>query len=241
MKKKIFSLLIAATIALNMLVGCNSNENDSKLHTEEKQEVDKNKQDAEQLLKDLQGSYQELWPVILDDDYKDTWINYSAEIVGSDNANAAAEKLKSMVTGEVYGEDAVEAYADGNSAYYCGFTQGLNKLTVSDGMIIKGYDKDGNELFKHSYHYVGMEDTRGLYEYKSDDKNSGEFTYFCFAQDTSDTTYHIEFRYGNDLNALGKYDAGEYAYWLASGISTDCDNDMIDNCIKLFCKENLSE
>ena len=57
----------------------------------------------------------------------------------------------------------------------------------------------------------------------------------------SDTTYHIEFRYGSDADALEKYDAGDYAYWLASGISTEYDEKMVDDCIQLFCEENLSE
>lgn len=37
------------------------------------------------------------------------------------------------------------------------------------------------------------------------------------------------------------YDAGAYAYWLGSGISTDHDQEMVENCIRLFCTENLSE
>ena len=86
-----------------------------------------------------------------------------------------------------------------------------------------------------------MEEIRGLYVYESDDADSGEFTYFCMAPDTSATTYHIEFRSGSDLDALGKYDAGSYAYWLASGISTGYDQTMIEKCIELFCTENLSE
>ena len=89
--------------------------------------------------------------------------------------------------------------------------------------------------------FLYIEEVRGLYEFKSDDADSGEFTYFCIAPDTNDTTYHIELRYGSDLEALGKYDEGDYAYWLGSGISTDYDQTMVENCIELFCKENLSE
>lgn len=63
-------------------------------------------------------------------------------------------------------------------------------------------DEEGNDVFSHSYHYVGMEETRGLYIYESDDADSGEFTYFCIAPDTMKTTWHIEFRYGSDLDAL---------------------------------------
>ena len=196
---------------------------------------------AAQLLKDLTGSYQELWPVILADEHTQTWLDDCTALVGEDNAQGAYEKLSSMVTGEVYGEDAVKAYANGGGAYFCGFTNDLVTLTVDgESSTISGTDKDDKELLRHTYHYIGMESVRGLYEFESDDADSGEFTYFYFAPDTSAETYHIEFRYGSDADALGQYDAGDYAYWLASGISTDCDAAMIDNCIQLFCTENLA-
>ena len=157
------------------------------------------------------------------------------------NQQVAYDKLSSMVTGTVYGEEAVAPYANGGGVYDCSFTGGLSTLEF-DGAnsAIKGYDAAGNDIFSHPYPYVGMEEIRGLYEYESDDADSGEFTYFCMAPDTNTTTYHIEFRYGSDLDALGQYDAGPYAYWLASGISTDYDQTMIENCIELFCTENLS-
>lgn len=195
---------------------------------------------AEQLLTYLKGTYQELWPVILADEYNQLWLDDSAAIVGDDNAEAAVEKMSSMVTGTVTGEEAVETYKDGNMAYDCDFLQDVDQFTF-DGTTISGSDKDGKELFKHTYHYEGMEETRGLYIYESDDADSGEFTYFCIAPDTMDTTWHIEFRYGSDLDALGQYDAGDYAYWLAAGISTDYTQEDIENCIQLFCTENLSE
>ena len=137
-------------------------------------------------------------------------------------------------------EEAVETYKDGNMAYDCEFLQNIDQFTF-DGTTISGVDEEGNDVFSHSYHYVGMEETRGLYIYESDDADSGEFTYFCIAPDTMKTTWHIEFRYGSDLDALEKYDAGEYAYWLAAGISVDYTKADVENCIQLFCKENLSE
>ncbi len=203
--------------------------------------ADENEAAAAQLMKDLTGGYQELWPVILADEYKQTWLDDCTALVGEDNAEGAFEKLSSMVTGDVYGEDAVKAYANGGGAYFCGFTNDLVTLTVDgETSTISGTDKDGKELFSHTYHYIGMEPVRGLYEFESDDADSGEFTYFYFAPDTSAETYHIEFRYGSDADALGKYDEGQYAYWLGSGIATDCDQTMIDNCIELFCTENLA-
>lgn len=261
-QKKMLSLALASTFALSALAACGSTaastaeeepaasseaaqstaEETAESSTEaESEAADENEAAAEQLMVDLTGTYQELWPVILADEYEQTWLDDCKALVGEENAQAAYEKLASMVTGTLYGEDAVKAYADGNGVYDCEFTEGVNTLEF-DGAAsqIKGYDADGNELFAHTYHYVGMEEIRGLYEFESDDADSGEFTYFCIAPDTSATTYHIELRYGSDLEALGQYDAGPYAYWLGSGISTDCDQTMIENCIELFCNENLA-
>ena len=242
--KKFTSVFLAMVLTATVPAGFQTvyAEDTSAEDTQETKTDADNEADADQLLKDLTGSYQELWPVILADDYTQTWIDDCKEIVGEDNAEAAYEKLKSMVTGEVYGEEAVEAYKDGSGAYFCGFTQDMATVEFDgDTKTIKGYDKDEKELFSHTYHYVGMEETRGLYEFESDDADSGEFTYFYLAPDTNDTTYHIEFRYGSDADALEKYDAGDYAYWLASGISKEYDEKMVDDCIQLFCEENLSE
>ena len=252
--KRILSAAAVLALSASLLVGCSSTASSvpvsassaaestvSSVEETASSAVDENEAAAAQLLNDLTGSYQELWPVILADEYQQTWLDDCTALVGEENAEAAFEKLSSMVTGDVYGEDAVEAYANGGGAYFCGFTNDLATLTFDgETSTISGTDKDGNELFSHTYHYIGMEPVRGLYEFESDDADSGEFTYFFLAPDTSAETYHIEFRYGSDADALSQYDAGDYAYWLASGISTDCDQTMIDNCIKLFCTENLA-
>ena len=246
--KRILSFILVLVLSLSLLAGCGSTGTTSQgttspAVTESSSAAvtsDANQATAEQLLVDLKGIYQELWPVVLADEYQQVWLDDSTKLVGEENAEAAVEKMQSMVTGTVYGEEAVNAYKDGNAKYDCSFKQGVSTFQFN-GSTIKGFDSSGKEIFSHTYHYVGMEEIRGLYEYESDDADSGEFTYFCLAPDTSDTTYHIEFRYGSNLDALGKYDAGDYAYWLASGISVDCDQTMIENCIELFCTENLSE
>lgn len=261
-KKKLLVLFLTLSMSFSALSGCGNKtvseaqettaaetvteteaESTEAVETAESTEAaDENEEAAKQLLSDLTGTYQELWPVILADEYQPVWIENCKKLVGEENAEAAYEKLASMVSGTVYGEEAVKAYADGNGVYDCAFTEGVNTLEFDgDQDRIMGYDADGNELFAHTYHFVGMEDVRGLYEFESDDVDSGEFTYFCIAPDTNATTYHIELRYGSDLDALGKYDEGAYAYWLGSGISTDYDQEMIENCIGLFCTENLSE
>lgn len=255
-QRKFASLFLALALVLSLLAGCGNTSNSTSetqqptstvadepttsADTEQESEVDENQAAAEQLLLDLEGTYQELWPVVLADEYDQLWLDDSAELVGEENAEGAVEMMASMVTGTVTGEEAVEAYQDGGMAYCCDFLQGVDQFTF-DGTTISGVDENGNELFSHSYHYVGMEEIRGLYIYESDDADSGEFTYFCMAPDTMETTWHIEFRYGSDLDALGQYDAGDYAYWLASGISVDCTQEDIENCIQLFCTENLSE
>lgn len=228
-QKKIMSLLLAFAMVLSPMTAFGDETEEAAAE-----------QEASELFEALTGTYQELWPVVLDEQYEQIWLDDCAGLVGEENAEAAYEKLTSMVTADIYGEEAVEAYKEGNMAYFCGFTQDLNTLEFDgETAAIVGYDASGQELFSHTYHFIGMEETRGLYEFESDDTDSGEFTYFFLAPDTSDTTYHIEFRYGSDAEALEKYDAGAYAYWLASGISTEYDQEMVENCIELFCTENL--
>lgn len=255
-QRKLASLFLALALVLSLLAGCGNTSNSTpetqqpasavtdesaaSADTEQESQVDENQAAAMQLLLDLEGTYQELWPVVLADEYHQVWLDASAELVGEENAEAAVEMMTSMVTGTVTGEEAVEAYKDGGMAYCCDFLQDVAQFTF-DGTTISGVDASGNELFSHSYHYVGMEEIRGLYVYESDDADSGEFTYFCMAPDTMETTQHIEFRYGSDLDALGQYDAGDYAYWLASGISVDHTEEDVKNSIILFCTENLSE
>ena len=73
------------------------------------------------------------------------------------------------------------------------------------------------------------------------DENSGEFTYFAFSPDTMETTYHLEFRYAEDLNDLQSWCEGNYAYWNAAAIAEDYDQATMENVIELFATENLSE
>lgn len=248
---KLSCLLLVAMLCISLLSGC-GNTNTNQTPTTEppvnadntaapsQSGADGNEAAAEQLLQDLQGTYQELWPVVLADEYHQIWLDNCAGLVGEENAESAAEMLSSMVTGTLTGEAAVSAYKDGGMAYCCEFLQDVEQFTF-DRSTISGTDANGSEVFKHSYHYTGMEDVRGFSIFESDDADSREFTYFCLAPDTMDTTWHIEFRYGSDLDALNSYDSGDYAYWLASGISVDCTLQDIESAIELFCTENLSE
>ena len=129
--KRILSAAAVLALSASLLVGCSSTASSvpasassaaestvSSVEETASSAVDENEAAAAQLLNDLTGSYQELWPVILADEYKQTWLDDCTALVGEDNAEAAFEKLSSMVTGDVYGEDAVKAYANGGGDYF---------------------------------------------------------------------------------------------------------------------------
>ena len=126
-QKKFLTLFLTIAMPFSMLVGCGNSTSaestgtatvtESTNKTDKKKKADENQDAAKQLLVDLTGSYQELWPVILDEKYQQIWIDDCTELVGEENAQAAYEKLASMVSGTIYGEEAVEAYKDGNGVY----------------------------------------------------------------------------------------------------------------------------
>lgn len=199
--------------------------------------------DPAQLMEDVAGTYVPLFSVLNKPEYDDLWVGYSADLVGEEDAQAVADMLRASTTAEIYGEEAVEAYAaDPDSmSFDCYFIEGVDKF-VFDGNTVTGLDEAGNEVFFHSYTYVQeLPEAISCYAYKTDDADAGAFTYICLAPDTPDTTFHIEFRYGDDLEALGQMYEGKYAFWQAAGMLEDADDEMIENCIELFCTENASE
>lgn len=249
--KKFSTLAISVILSISLLVGCSSNNSSSSNSSSGNTQVtsssssqaekdDTNKEAGEKLLKDLEGTYEPLFSVIRADKYDDTWIKDVEKIVGQDKAQESLETLLKSVSGDVIGKDAVKKYKDKDSQFDCTFKQGVAKVTFK-GDKISGEDKDGNEVFSHTYKYVGLDENTGFYQYQTDDKDAGEFTYFCMLPDTPKTTYHIEFRYGSDLKQLCQFYEGDYAYWMASGILSDADETMIQNVIELFCTENLSK
>ena len=121
----------------------------------------------------------------------------------------------------------------------CYFLGGVDKFTIS-GNVISGVDENGKEVFSHTYSpFENKEDTGFLY-YKTEDEDAGQFTYFAFAPDTPESTYHIEFRYAESVDDLQSWFEGSYAYWNAAGILEGYSDEMMDQCIELFATENLS-
>jgi len=198
-------------------------------------------EEGEQHLQHLAGIYAPLFDVILQDEYSDLWLDTAIDCVGEDSAAEMVDYLQNYITGELVGEEAAETYTGFDDArFYCGFLQDVATLTV-DGNVISGSNADGEELFSYEYSYIGYDENSGFYEYQTDAEDAGEFTYFLFGFDEPETTYHIEFRYGSDLEALNNWTEGAYAYWMASGILTgDEQEQMAHDSIVLFVEENLS-
>lgn len=195
----------------------------------------------EDFIKELAGTYEPLFPVICAPAYDEYWLERCTEYGGAENAQASADMLKSACTATVYGQEAVDAYAAApdSARFNCDFIQGVAQITF-DGDKISGVDADGKEVFAHTYRFVGMNEDFGAYQYESADADSGEFAYFLLFPDTPAETFHAEFRYGSDLEALGEFRTGPYAYWLVGAILADHDEAMAKSAIDLFCKENLA-
>lgn len=240
--------MLAGALAAGALAGCSQSQpaSDSSTQQESSSSQVESAQasgleaEAEQLLSDLTGSYQELFPVLFEEQYDQLWINDSAAVVGEADAASTAEMLKGSVGGDIWGEEAIEAYGEEGGPFYCGWLNGLSELTIDgDTMEISGTDAAGKELFSSTYHFSGM--AGDLYVFESDDAAADDYAYFAFLPDTPDSTYHIEFRYGSNDADFGEWMEGEYAYWMAAGIPTDYTQTLIEDSIKLFCDENLAE
>ena len=200
---------------------------------------------AMQLLEDVRGTYDELFTVTNAPEYDQVWIDACVPFVGEEMAEATADMLKSACTGTIYGQEAIDVYGDGSNGaqFDCFFINGVSQL-VFDGTTISGLDENGEEVFSHDYSFAGDLSIAGMMDgflYETDDEDAGDFRYFLMMPDTPATTYHIEFRYGSDRDALTQYNEGPLAYWLAAGILADRDDQMVTDVIDLFCSENLAE
>ena len=205
---------------------------------------DDDAQAAAQLLEDVKGTYTALFPIITNPAYDQLWLDPCVAVVGEDMAADVAQMLKDACNGTIYGQEAMDAFGDGTGSaqFDCLFINDVDQITF-DGAVISG-THEGETVFSHEYAYVSPLSLGGMmdgYLYETTDEDAGEFRYFFMMPDTPVTTYHLEFRYGSDIDALTQYAEGPYAYWLAAGFPVDADESMIENVITLFCEENLAE
>ncbi len=192
-------------------------------------------------LASISGTYVELFPELSKAEYREIWINATTPLVGAENAEGATDMLFAMCMADIYGAEAAEKYAaePDSMAFDCYFLGGVHKF-VMDGSTITGLDEQGQQVFSHSYKAMNLDNENGFLFYESEDPDSGEFTYFAFSPDSMDTTYHLEFRYAEDVNDLQSWFEGNYAYWNAAGIAENYDLETMQNVIELFATENLS-
>ncbi len=236
MKKRILASLLCLCCLLSC-VGCAKNQT---VETTAAVAVQENT--SQDYLASISGTYVELFPELSKAEYRQVWLDAVTPIVGAENAEATTDMLLAMCMAEPYGAEAAEKYeADpGSMAFNCYFLGGVHKF-VMDGDTITGLDEAGETVFSHTYQKLDQENENGFLFYESQDGNSGEFTYFAFAPDTMETTYHLEFRYAEDLSDLQSWFEGNYAYWNAAAIAENYDEETMKNVIGLFATENLSE
>jgi len=241
---KFYKSIILATafsLVMGLSVGCSDSDSSSSAPEKGSEQNQK----AEGILAEIQGEFIELFPEMEKDEYRSIWIEEYMKVVPNstkEDANTATEMILSMMEGDIYGAPAVEKYdfTTGNYAFNCYFLHDVKKFKM-DGNVISGFDKNGKKVFSHTYSFVKEEN--GLSVYKSDDGNSGNFTYFGFMGDTPATTFHLEFRYGSSPEKMGTdgWFEGDYAFWLAAAIQADYDEKVMDSVIRLFVDENFGE
>ncbi len=192
-------------------------------------------------------------PVLLKSEYDSIWTKYVKQVLGTDDETTiatAVSSLKSSISQPLYGQAALDA---GQGGFCCElipedtvlkFSTADSKYTLTVGEKAYTYTFLGTATIgaDDNWAAVGAAGFTG-YEteiYKASGSNNGEFTYLVLLDDTPETTYHIEFRYGSDLTSLYQMLTGKYALWLAAGIPTNADATMIENVIRLFVTENLA-
>ena len=235
------AIILAASTSL-VYVSCDDDDDNKK--TEEKTATTS---DATDFQKSISGTFVELFTEngFCASKYDDYWVECCAKYTGNSySGKATYEMLKTSCTGTIYGAEAQEKYGDGTNGFpngyqfNCGFIGGVSKFVI-DGKKITGLDANSQTVFSHEYTQTGEKD--GCYYLKSDDGNEDQFKYFFFMGDTPGTTYHLEFRYGNDSASFPEFFKGQYAYWLAAAMLENETEANRKACIKLFCDENLAD
>ena len=100
-------------------------------------------------------TYSNLFDVILSDDYDSVWEEHCKAIVGEENAAEAVEMLKSFISGDVYGDDAVALYGDGSEGFIfdCWYLNDV-KSFIMNGDEITINKLDGTSE-THKYRCIG--------------------------------------------------------------------------------------
>lgn len=197
----------------------------------------------------VKGDYQPLFNGgIFDTKYDHYFYDYASAVMGESYASDMVSVLKSSVSSETYGENAAEG------SFFCGFTENIVNIEFGgeDGSEVTFTDGEGQKI-THTYSFVkdaravgqyyGQEMGYDGYLFKSNEDVDDNFKYLFMCEDTPDTTFHLEFRYGDtEENVLALTD-GKYKNWLAAGIESSAFSEeneaTIQNVICLYVVENI--
>ena len=201
-------------------------------------------------------TYENFFDVTLAEENYDLWYDCVAAVVGESAAADTVAFMQGYISSDLYGEEAIAYYGenpDATPVFDCFYINGLKLVTFNPDYTITVELEDGSTE-THSYEYIGVYPIGAgetmMYMgqeidmefpcdvYQSTDE-AGEFNYFFLRDDTMETTGHIEFRYGNDLEALGGYFVGPYAYWLTAGFDANANEETLRSTVELFCLENM--
>ncbi len=208
--------------------------------------------EGEDFLAKIKGEYQPLFEgATFNKEYDHYWHDYVAAVVGETAADETVAYMKGSIGSEGYGENAKAPN------FFCGFTNDVATITFGgeDGKTVTFTKKDGTKETR-VYDFVKDAAASGKYGdydmamdghlYKAQGaKDNDPFAYLLMFPDTPDTTYHLEFRYGETEENVCKLLDGPYAYWVGSAIQTSAltekNEDTLQNVISLFVVENLAE
>ena len=194
---------------------------------------------GEEYLKGLKGVYVELFSqeTCLNPKFDALWKSEALKYVDISKVDSVLEAIQGVCQGMRIGADAIAHFKQQDGMQFCcAFQQGVSRFVVK-GHKISGYNANNKLVFAHKYHFLEM-DANGNYIFESTDNNQDEFRYFWFMPDSPKSTYHIEFRYGNDKAQLSQMMEGKYAFWMAAGVRKGHEDEWRKG-ISLFVEERL--
>ena len=82
--------------------------------------------EALELLENIKGTYEPLFPVITAAEYDSIWLDSCVKALGEEAGAEVAGMMKNYCAGTIYGQEAVDAFGDGSNGaqFACGFING---------------------------------------------------------------------------------------------------------------------
>ena len=207
--------------------------------------------EGEGFLAQIIGDYRPLFEgATLNREYDHYWHDYAAAVVGATAADDAVANIKASINAQGYG-----AQADAPN-FFCGFAGGVTAITFGgeDGKTVTYTKEDGSSTVIHYTFvkeasatgiYAGFEMAMDGYLYEAQEADAGMFKYLLMFPDTPDTTFHLEFRYGETEADVCSLLEGPCGCWVGAAIAASAlaeeDEDTLQKVISLFVVENLAE